>query len=106
MRRYNMFRCLSNSEESRATTEGKGTKDASIQKLLGLQRWPRHRLGGCSFTRTDDRGQRESEDLPVGLSRLLYRLGVDDNRPVRLSAAKVLGVESPSRLTSLTTSWL
>ncbi|MFL5702689.1 MAG: hypothetical protein ACJ8AG_07650 [Ktedonobacteraceae bacterium] len=62
---------------------------------MDLQRWPRHRLGGCSDTRTDDRGQRESADHPVGLWRLLYWLGVDDDRPIRLSAAKALGVEQP-----------
>src|SRR5437764_15175105 len=32
---------------------------------------------------------------PVGLFRLLYRLGVDDDCPIRLSAAKALGVEPP-----------
>src|SRR6266581_803877 len=34
-------------------------------------------------------------DHPVGLFRLLYRLGVDDDCPIRLSAAKALGVEPP-----------
>jgi hypothetical protein len=67
-------------------------KDASLQKLLGLQRWPRHRLGGCSDTHTDDPGQRGRTDRPVGLFRLLYRLGIDDNCPIRLSAAKALGI--------------
>ncbi len=32
-------------------------------------------------------------DHPVGLFRLLYRLGVNDDCPIRLSAAKALGVE-------------
>jgi hypothetical protein len=40
-------------------------------------------------------GQRESADRPVGLWRLLYRLGVDDDCSLRLSAAKALGVEPP-----------
>src|SRR5258708_25936521 len=70
-----------------------GGEDASIQKLLDLQRWPRHRLGGCSDTHTDDPGQRGRADHPVGLFRLLYRLGVNDDCPIRLSAAKALGVE-------------
>jgi len=72
-----------------------GGEDASIQKLLDLQRWPRHRLGGCSDTHTDDPGQRGRADHPVGLFRLLYRLGVNDDCPIRLSAAKALGVEPP-----------
>src|SRR2546421_11135294 len=76
-------------------SKGTGREDASLQKLLDLQRWPRHRLGGCSHPRTDDRGQRASADHPVGLFRLLYRLGVDDDCPIRLSAAKALGVEPP-----------
>ena len=41
------------------------------------------------------RGKRERADHPVGLFRLLYRLGVDDDCPIRLSAAKALGVEPP-----------
>src|SRR5260370_31755468 len=81
-------------------SKGTGVEDASLQKLLDLQRWPRHRLGGCAHTRTDDRGQRESADHPVGLSRLLYRLGVDDDCPIRLSTAKALGVEPPSGVIS------
>jgi hypothetical protein len=68
-------------------------EDASLQKLLDLQRWPRHRLGGGSDTRTDDSGQRGRAAHAAGLFRLLYRLGVDDDCPIRLSAAKALGVE-------------
>src|SRR5437764_12945209 len=37
---------------------------------------------------------------PVDLFRLLYRLGVDDDCPIRLSAAKALGVEPPLGVTS------
>jgi hypothetical protein len=74
-------------------SKGTGREDASLQELLGLQRWPRHRLGGCSHTRTGDWGQRESADHPIGLFRLLYRLGVDDDCSIRLSAAKALGVK-------------
>src|SRR5216684_5336333 len=33
-------------------SKGTGGEDASLQKLLDLQRWPRHRLGDCSHTRT------------------------------------------------------
>ncbi len=76
-------------------SKGTGVEDASLQKLLDLQRWPRHRLGGCHHTRTDDPGQRERAEHPVGLFRLLYRLGVDDDCSIRLSAAKALGVEPP-----------
>ena len=76
-------------------SKGTGVEDASLQKLLDLQCWPRHRLGGCSHTRTDDRRQRARADHPVGLFRLLYRLGVNDDCPIRLSAAKALGVEPP-----------
>ncbi len=72
-----------------------GLKDASLQKLLGLQRWPCHRLGDCSNTHTDNQGQRGHADHPIGLFRLLYRLGVDDDCPIRLSAGKALGVEPP-----------
>ena len=76
-------------------SKGTGAEDASLQKLLDLQRWPCHRLGGCSDTHMDDRGQRESADHPIGLFRLLYRLGVDDDCPIRLPTAKALGVEPP-----------
>src|SRR2546423_1395608 len=81
-------------------SKGTGREDASLQKLLDLQRWPRHRLGGCSHTRTDDRGERARADYPVSLFRLLYRLGVDDDCPLRLSAAKALGVEPPPAVIS------
>ena len=81
-------------------SKGTGREDASLQKLLDLQRWPRHRLGGCSHPRTDDRGQRESADHPVGLFRLVYLLGVGDDCPIHLSAAKALDVEPPPRVIS------
>ncbi len=68
-------------------------EDASQQKLLDLQRGPGRRLGDCAHTRTDDPGQRGRAALPVGLWRLLYRLGVDDDSALRLSAAKALEVE-------------
>jgi len=48
-----------------------------------------------SYSHTDDPGQRERADHPVGLFRLLYRLGVNDDCPIRLSAAKAVGVEPP-----------
>jgi hypothetical protein len=70
-------------------------EDVSLQKLLDLQQRPRYRLGACSHTYTDDPGPGERAADPVGLSRLLSRLGVDDDCPVRLSAAKTLGVEPP-----------
>jgi hypothetical protein len=66
-----------------------------MQKLLVLQRWLRHRLGGCFHTHADDQGQGERVASPVSLFRLLYRLGVDDDCPIHLSAAKALGVEPP-----------
>ena len=76
-------------------SKGTGVEDASLQKLLDLQRWPSYRLGDCALPCTDDRGQGARTDLLVGLLRLLYRLGVDDDCPVRLSTAKALGVEPP-----------
>ncbi len=75
-----------------------------IQKLLDLQHWPCHRMGDRSHTHTDDQGQRGCAAHPVGLSRLLYRLGVNDNCPIRLSAAKALGVEPLPRVMSSTKS--
>src|SRR2546430_2707602 len=66
-----------------------------MQKLLVLQRWLRHRLGGCFHTHADDPGQGEHTAHPVGLFRLVYLLGVDDDCPIHLSAAKALGVEPP-----------
>ena len=36
------------------------------------------------------RGSEDVADLPVGLWRLLYRLGVDDDCPICLSTAKAL----------------
>ncbi len=53
-----------------------------------------------SYSHTDDPGQRERADHPVGLFRLLYRLGVNDDCPIRLSAAKALGVEPPKGVIS------
>jgi hypothetical protein len=41
---------------------------------------------------------------PVDLFRLLYRLGVDDDCPIRLSADKALGFEPPPRVMSSTKS--
>ena len=76
-------------------SKGPGVEDASLQKLLDLQRWPRHRLGGCALTHTGGRGHGARADHPIGLFRLLYRLGVDDDCSIRLSAAKALGVEPP-----------
>jgi hypothetical protein len=78
-------------------------EDVSLQKLLDLQQRPRHRLGACSHTRADDPGPGERAAHPVGLSRLLSGLGVDDDCPLRLSAAKALGVE-PAAVTSSTKS--
>src|SRR2546429_6769893 len=43
------------------------SENAWRQKLLGLQRWPRHRLGGCSPTRTGDRRHEERAAYPVDL---------------------------------------
>jgi hypothetical protein len=71
-----------------------------MQKLLVLQRWLRHRLGGCSHTRTDDQGQGERAAHHVGLFRLVYLLGVGDDCPVHLSAAKALGPEGVSNCES------
>src|SRR5712691_8562920 len=81
-------------------SKGTGAEDASLQKLLVLQRWLRHRLGGCFHTRTDDLWQGEHAAHPVGLFRLVYLLGVGDDCPIRLSAAKALGVEPPSGVIS------
>ena len=75
------------------TTKGIGAEDASLQKLLGLQHWPRYRLGGCAPPRTDDPGQAGRAAHPVGLFRLLYLLGIDNDCPIRLSAAKALGIK-------------
>ena len=72
---------------------GLWTKDVSLQKLLGLQYRSRYRLGDCAVTLTDCWGYAESTDLPAAFLRLLYRLGVDDDRQIRLSAAKALDVE-------------
>ncbi len=94
------FRFLQTSSCQLCPSKGTGREDASLQKLLDLQRWPRHRLGGCSPTRTDDPRQRGRAAYPVDLFRLLYRLGVDDDCPIRLSAAKALGVEPPLGVTS------
>ncbi len=69
--------------------------DASLQKLLDLQRWPCRRLGGCADTRTGGRGHAARADQPIGLFRLLYRLGIDDDCSVCVSTAKALGVEPP-----------
>jgi hypothetical protein len=48
--------------------------------------------------------QEERAAYPVDLFRLLYRLGVDDDCPIRLSAAKALGFEPPPRVMSSTKS--
>src|SRR6266581_3573060 len=88
------------SKKGENDNSGKLLAPASLQKLFYLQRWSRRRLGGCSHTRTDDRGQRESAGLPAGLFRLLYRLGVDDDCPLRLSAAEALGGEPPPGMIS------
>ena len=68
-------------------------KHVSIQKLLDLQRRPGHCLGGRTHTRRDDQGQGERAALPIGLLWLLHRLGVDDDCPIRLSAAKAMAIE-------------
>ena len=75
-------------------------QDVSLQKLLGLQRRPRHGLGGRSHARVGDPGQAPRATLPPGLLRLLHWLGVDDDCPIRLSAANDLEVEvtTPERL--------
>ncbi len=86
------------------STKGTEAENASTQKLLDLQRRPRHRLGGCAPTHTDDPRQRGRADHPVGLFRLRYRLDIDDDCPLRLSAAKALGVEPQSGVTSSTQS--
>src|SRR5436190_20441055 len=44
-------------------------------------------------SRQDTHGGISMADIPVGLFRLLYRLGVDVDCPIRLPAAKALGVE-------------
>jgi hypothetical protein len=76
-------------------SKGTGAEDASMQKLLVLQRWHRHRLGGFAATRTDDLWQGESAAHPIGRFRRLYMLGVGDDCSIHLSAAKALGVEPP-----------
>ena len=80
------------------------SENVSIQELLGLQHRPRHRLGDCTLPCTDDQGQRESTGNPVGLSRLLYMLGVGDDCSICLSAAKALDVEPQPGVTSSTNS--
>ena len=80
-------------EKTRETTKGIGAEDASLQKLLGLQHWPRYRLGGCAPPRPDDPGQAGRAAHPVGLFGLLYLLGIDNDCPIRLSAAKALGIK-------------
>jgi len=89
-----------------ASYERNRSEDVSIQELLGLQRWSRHRLGDCTLPCTDDQGQRECADLPVGLSRLLHMLGVRYDCSICLSAAKALEVEPPPGVTSSTNSIL
>ncbi len=73
--------------------KGTGRENDSIQKLLGLQCWPRRRLGGCTHPRIAHQRERGCANLPVGLFRLLHWLGIDDNCPLRLSAPEAVGGE-------------
>ena len=64
-----------------------------MQNLLVLQRRLRHRLGGGSFPCTGVRRQEERAVPPLSHFRLVYLLGVGDDCPLYLSAAKALDVE-------------
>lgn len=77
----------------KGTTKGIGAEDASLQKLLDLQHWPRYRLGDCTPPRTVNPGQAGRAGHPVSLLRLLYLLGIDNDCPLRLSAAKAMGIK-------------
>jgi hypothetical protein len=79
-------------------------EDSSLQKLLDLQHRPGHCLGGGSHPRPSDPGQRGRAAHPVDFFRLRDRLGVDDDCPLRLSAAKALGSETPPSVTRSTPS--
>src|SRR5438067_3093884 len=87
-----LFPCCEDSFPERGTTKGIGAEDASLQKLLDLQYWPRNSLVSCTHPRPDDPGQGEHAALPVDLFRLLYLLGIDNDCPIHLSAAKALEV--------------
>ena|SRR5579885_2058096 len=80
-------------QKRRGAAKGIGAEDASLQKLLGLQHWPRYRLGGCAPPHPDDPGQAGRAAHSIGLFRLLYLLGIDNDCPIRLSAAKALGIK-------------
>ncbi len=82
------------------TPKGIGAENASLQKLLDLQHWPRYRLGGCTPPRADDPGQSGRAAHTAGLFRLLYLLGIGNDCTIRLSATEAL--DSKKQRESLT----